>query len=111
MKGNIIKEMRKVIKELYNEGHEEIFGFSIVSDSKNKDRVIIQVADFSLEPKELDKNYEKTYTQALKTMNLAKVRYGKSCKAINALISDEESENVWMDKDCILRVFNLNVEA
>lgn len=106
MKGNILVELRKVVNELYAEGYKEIFAFSII---KKGEGVIIQVADFDLEPVELNHSYVKTYEQAKKTMNLAVARYGDSCKAINARISDEISELVYLDNNNILVVECLNV--
>lgn len=105
MKGNIVNEMRKVVKTLYEEGHDEIFAFSILEDGED---VKMQVSDFSLEPEYLDRKYVKTYEQALKTFKLAKSRYGSKCTAINSLICDEVSEEVFLDGN-ILMVFNLNI--
>ena len=105
MKGNIVKEMRKVVKSLYEEGHEEIFGFTILEDGED---VKIQVSDFSLEPVYLDRKYEKTYKQALNTFKLAKSRYGSKCKALNSLICDEVSEEVFLDGN-VLMILYLNV--
>lgn len=105
MVGNILVEVRKIPQTLSEEGYPEIFAFSVIE--KNDD-IVIQVADFSLDFVELDKKYEKTYIQAKKALNLAKFRHGANCTAINALLSDEVSEEVWMDSN-VLRILNLNV--
>ena len=105
MKGNIIQEMRKVVTTLYDEGHDEIFAISILQDNG---KVLVQVCDFDLEPKDLSSEYKKTYNQANRTLHLAKDRYGVSCKAINSLICDEIKEVVSFSND-VLRIDYLNV--
>lgn len=106
MKGNIVVELRKLVKTLYAEGHEEIFAFSIVEEGNG---VSVQVSDFSLEPEVLEKRYGSTYAQAVKSLKLAKARFGQNCTAINSLICDEVDEEVFLDGN-ILRVMNLNVD-
>lgn len=105
MVGNILVEVRKIPQILVEEGYPEIFAFSVI---EGNDNIEIQVADFSLNSVELDKKYEKTYNQAKKALKLAKSRHGANCSAINALISDDVSEEVWMDSN-VLRILNLNV--
>lgn len=105
MKGNIITELRKFVNTLYKEGHSEIFAFSIVVQD---DDINIQTADFSLDSVDLPKTFTETYAQARRTMMLVRSRYGEVCTAINSLICDEVTEEVWLDEN-VLRVLNLNI--
>lgn len=97
MKGNIITEMRKVVKELYNEGHSKIFTISIQSNGDEVDR--IQVVDTnSLAPKELSRDdFKNTYNTADNVIKLVKSRYGDDCKAVVAVTGNATSEEVTMN--------------
>lgn len=105
MKGNLVKELRKVVKNLYDEGHPEIFAFAILDKGDN---VEIQLSDFSLDLENLSSDYISTYHQAKKVLMLAKSRRGDECKAINSIICNEGGEELWYNKG-VLRVLNLCV--
>ena len=106
MKGNIVKELRWVVKTLYSEGHDEIFGLSIV---KSKNGIKIQTVDFYLEPSDLDSaRYSKTYSMAKRAMNLVSARC-KNVSAVSIMICSEVSETMFIEGS-VLRVFNLNVD-
>ena len=105
MKGNIVVELRKVVKTLYLEGYKEIFSMSIIDSDKG---VLVQAADFDLNFVDVPMSFIRTYDQATKVMMLAKSRYGNECKAVSTLICDEVKESVYMDGN-VLRVMNLNL--
>lgn len=116
MKGNVVSEMRKVVKTLMEEGYnEDIFAISISEGKENSVKgsdlsndVFVQVSDYNFDAKDLSSKFSRTYSQANRLLRLAKSRYGNSCKAINSLICDEIKE-VTSYSNGILRIDYLNI--
>ena len=105
MKGNIIKELRGVVKTLYSEGHEEIFAISIVGSG---DGMKVQVVDFFMNSKTLSREmFSKTYIQADRALKVVKARCGSRVVSVSAMVCDEETETMFVDGR-VLRIFNLN---
>lgn len=105
MKGNIIIELRKVVSTMYAEGHEEVFGLSIINSED--DGIKVQVADFYFESSNLEEDkYPKTYAQAKRAMLLVSARC-KGVTAVASLICSEVPETMYLEGN-VLRVFNLN---
>jgi len=107
MKGNVVNEMRKVVKCLYDEGHSRDV-FAVAISEGEKGNVIVQVSDFNFDAIDLKADFKKTYAQAKKMLQLAKSRYGDDCKAVNSLVCNEIGEVVSFQRG-ILRIDYLNV--
>lgn len=105
MKGNIIRETRNVVNTMYREGCKEVYGISIIgSDTGTK----IEIVDFFMNPVTLPRDrFDSTYSQAEKTLKLAKARCGSKIMSISALVGNEEAETMFTEGR-VLRIFNLN---
>ena len=105
MKGNLIKELRRLVSVMYEEGYPEIFIFSITEKNGN---IEISTGDFYFNTVVLPVEYSRTYEQAKRCMALARYKCGKGIKAISGMVCDEEKECIFREGD-VLRVINLNV--
>lgn len=105
MKGNVIRELRKVVSTMYEEGHARLFALSVLEENGG---IVVQAVPLSLNVEVLDTSkYRNTYSQAMKTLSLVKDRCGSNCTAISAVIGNAGKEELQLQGN-VLRVLNLN---